>query len=136
MSEITKNIYLGDARDSANEVWLKEAGITHIVNAAIQLPNFFPSDFDYLRLDLYDDEQQRLGSSLDKAYIFIKKAINKDKKVLIHCVAGISRSASVVIYYLMKEYEWDCQEAYDFVKKRRFQIQPNSSFEDELSQFC
>ncbi len=45
-----------------------------------------------------------------------------------HCAAGVSRSASIVIAYYIKEKKMTFQEAYDFVKSKRNKIYPNSGF--------
>jgi len=48
--------------------------------------------------------------------------------VLVHCHMGVSRSATVVIAYLMKYFHMTHREAYNFVKKKRSVINPNEGF--------
>jgi protein phosphatase slingshot len=48
---------------------------------------------------------------------------------------GVSRSASVVIAYAMKAYNWDFKEAFEFVKQKRTCIKPNSSFISQLETY-
>lgn len=55
--------------------------------------------------------------------------------MLVHCKMGISRSASVVIAYVMKAYGWDLRQALDFVKTRRSCIKPNSGFLKQLETY-
>lgn len=45
---------------------------------------------------------------------------------------GISRSASVVIAYVMKAYNWSLEKAFEFVKKKRNCIRPNPGFVTQL----
>jgi len=52
--------------------------------------------------------------------------------ILVHCDAGISRSASVIIYYLMKSYKWNYNESYIYLKNIRNIISPNEGFRDQL----
>jgi hypothetical protein len=52
--------------------------------------------------------------------------------VLIHCVAGVSRSASFIIAYLIRYGHMDLVRAYDHVKKRRPKIRPNQGFMTQL----
>ncbi|CAD8086559.1 unnamed protein product [Paramecium sonneborni] len=52
--------------------------------------------------------------------------------VLVHCAAGVSRSASVVIAYIMKTRGWLFQEAFEYVKKRRNVVFPNYGFQRQL----
>ena len=53
----------------------------------------------------------------------------------VHCVAGISRSATVCIAYLMKHLCWELQKAFDFVKSKRSCVAPNLSFMGQLLAF-
>jgi protein-tyrosine phosphatase len=62
---------------------------------------------------------------------FIKGAVeNADSKVLVHCNAGVSRSASLVIAYFIREKKLGFQEALNLVKSKRPQIFPNTGFMD------
>lgn len=56
-------------------------------------------------------------------------------KVLVHCKMGVSRSASVVIAYAMKAYNWDFKKALDYVQQKRNCIKPNSSFISQLETY-
>lgn len=43
-------------------------------------------------------------------------------RVLVHCVKGVSRSASVVVAYLMKTQQWGFDQALEYVRARRPQV--------------
>lgn len=53
-------------------------------------------------------------------------------KVLVHCKMGISRSASVVIAYVMKAKNWNLHKALTYVKNKRTCIKPNENFLKQL----
>ncbi|CAD8071007.1 unnamed protein product [Paramecium primaurelia] len=55
--------------------------------------------------------------------------------VLVHCAAGVSRSASVVIAFIMKTKGWLFQEAFEFVRKRRSVVFPNYGFQRQLRNY-
>lgn len=61
----------------------------------------------------------------------------RDRKgcVFVHCHAGISRSATVCISYIMKTMQWSLSRAYDFVKQKRPCISPNLHFMGQLLEF-
>lgn len=56
-------------------------------------------------------------------------------KCLVHCKMGVSRSASTVIAYAMKEYGWDLDKAFNFVKQKRAVTKPNPSFMKQLEEY-
>ena len=133
IDHIIDNIYLGDFRTADNLDILKEHNITHIINCAFNLPNKYPEQITYKRLELRDETDQPIIEKLEEAYQFIKE--NKDKNIFVHCVFGKSRSASVVIFYIMKEKKLNFNEAKNFVKNIRQIVEPNSGFENELNRY-
>ena len=133
IDHIIDNIYLGDFRTADNINMLREYNITHIINCAFNLPNKFPDQITYKRLDLRDEVDQPIIQKMEEAYEFIKE--NKDKNIFIHCVFGKSRSASVVIFYVMKEKKLNFNDAKNFVKNIRNIVDPNEGFETELNRY-
>lgn len=132
MSLITEGLYLGDYRDATSKKWLKQHNISHIVNCAKEHKEYFPGDFVYLSLNLDDSEEQVIYHVLEQSFQFIKDALDKGGSVLVHCHAGISRSSSVLIYYLMKATNNEYDRMYFYVKSRRPQVDPNPGFIKQL----
>ena len=132
MSKITNQLYLGGAAEAKNKRWLKDHGVTHIINCSIEHDNYYPSDFVYLSLNLYDDPRQTLYGVLEIAYRFLTDAIFNGGTVFVHCHAGVSRSASIVIYYMMKTQRWSYIQAFQYVKSKRDIINPNQGFARQL----
>ena len=69
---------------------------------------------------------------IEIGYHFINQIVDSKDKVLVHCMAGISRSVSMVIYFLMKKYHLNFDDAIDFVKRKRKIANPNISFKLQL----
>lgn len=132
MSQITPNLYIGSATEATNRAWLKSRGITHIVNMAIEHKNYFPRYFRYFRGDLYDHPNQSLIPTIQEGLRFIRDAIGKGGIVFVHCHAGISRSSSMVLYYLMKTYRWSLCQSLLYMKKLHPRTSPNSGFLRQL----
>lgn len=65
---------------------------------------------------------------------FLDEALNKGN-CLVHCFAGVSRSATTVIIYLMKTRNITYHEAHAFVKKRRRIIYPNAGFVRQMKAY-
>ena len=63
---------------------------------------------------------------------FIHNAIMDNKKVLVHCAAGISRSSTVVIGYLMCKWKLELKHAFKICREKRPGVWPNSGFLEML----
>lgn len=85
-------------------------------------------------IDLDDEIDQKISDHFDETYQFIKESL-KEHNVLVHCQVGASRSASILIAFLMRELNLRYQDAFNFVKKQRKIIEPNEGFVEELLQF-
>lgn len=91
--------------------------------------------FDYCNVRVYDDEKTDLLKHWDNTFKYISRAKMEGSKVLVHCKMGISRSASVVIAYAMKAYNWEFDQAIKHVKEKRNCIKPNKSFVSQLETY-
>lgn len=109
--------------------------VHHILNVTREIDNFFPGMFDYFNVRVYDDEKTDLLKHWDNTFKYITRAKADGSKVLVHCKMGISRSASVVIAYAMKAYNWNFEQAITHVKKKRSCIKPNKSFLSQLETY-
>jgi hypothetical protein len=99
MIQILEGLYLGN-RESARDLrLLREAGITHVINCAEELPNYHDGQFTYLALKLRDPDPN-LHQHLASVCAFIDNARQQDGRVLVHCFAAISRSPTVILAYL------------------------------------
>ena len=52
-----------------------------------------------------------------------------------HCKMGVSRSASTVMAYAMKEHHWSLEMALDYVRDRRSIAKPNEGFTRQLQTY-
>jgi protein-tyrosine phosphatase len=71
----------------------------------------------------------------DAAYAFIEEGRSSDGAVLVHCAAGASRSATIVIAYLMRKRNWSFEAAFACVRKIRLLVNPNVNFVQQLVDF-
>ncbi|KAL7715761.1 protein-tyrosine-phosphatase [Entamoeba marina] len=67
-----------------------------------------------------------------QCFNFIDSIIKSGGNVLIHCQAGISRSSTVLIAYIMHRNGWTYRESFDYIRKKRPIIMPNAGFERQL----
>ena len=134
-SKITDNIYLSDLASACNLFALKEIGITHVICVVLAIDPIFPMEFEYLNIQARDIAEENLYQYFDECYDFIEDAISKNGKVLIHCAYGKSRSASIVIAYLIKKLGITYDQAYQMVYEQRPIIDPNPGFVEQLVQY-
>ncbi len=132
MNYIIDNIYLGGNDAASDENYLKQYNITTVINCAEEIVSVY-KDIKLLELNLYDSFNQPLFPKFEVAYKFIKK--NSKNNILIHCALGVSRSASLVAFYMMKEKGWDYDTCYNYMKERRPIVDPNSNFVGQLREY-
>ncbi|XP_067306639.1 protein phosphatase Slingshot homolog 2 isoform X2 [Pseudorasbora parva] len=134
-TEIFDHVYLGSEWNASNLEELQNSGVRYILNVTREIDNFFPGLFEYHNIRVYDEEATNLLEYWNDTYKFISKAKKAGVKCLVHCKMGVSRSASTVIAYAMKEYGWDLERAFDHVKERRTVTKPNPSFMKQLEEY-
>jgi len=125
-------LFLGSEWNASNLEELKMKGVEKILNVTREIDNFYPGAFDYYNVRVCDDDSTEMIKHWDKTYRYIWKAMEEGSKVLVHCKMSISRSASVVIAYVMKAKNWNLHKALQFVKNKRTCIKPNENFLKQL----
>lgn len=86
--------------------------------------------------ELYTMAQSSEGiSAIESAYRAIEIAVSHNVGVLVHCAAGVSRSVSVVCYYLMTRYAWDYARAIAYIRENRSIAMPNQEFQRQLMEY-
>uniref|UniRef100_A0A8C1V403 protein-serine/threonine phosphatase n=1 Tax=Cyprinus carpio TaxID=7962 RepID=A0A8C1V403_CYPCA len=131
-SRILDYLYLGSEWNAANFEELQKNNVGYILNVTKEIDNFFPESYSYMNVRVYDVEATDLLSYWNNTYMFISKARKSGQAILVHCKMGVSRSASTVIAYLMKQQGWTLDQALNHVRERRSIVQPNEGFLKQL----
>lgn len=142
----TPFLFLGSMNEASDEFLLEKMKVTHILNCTYEIDNYFEkkNKFKYLQVELDDDEEEEIEKHFDKAHKFISKyfislkldqAKEENGRVLVHCLAGISRSSTMVISYIMREYKSSLVDSFHLVKLKRDIIFPNNGFIQKLISF-
>jgi len=124
---------------------LKEHEVTHILNVASFNTQFtvdrgpaycaYDSLIIYKHVSIMDLPETDIVSYFDECFQFIDTALNTKGRVLVHCMAGVSRAASIVIGYLMKSEQMEFETAFNHVKAKRPSIRPNDGFMNQLQNY-
>ncbi|XP_052272354.1 uncharacterized protein LOC127872888 isoform X3 [Dreissena polymorpha] len=134
-SRILDYLYLGSEWNASNLEELQHNGVQHILNISREIDNFFPGILYYMNVREWDVDESPLMKYWESTHSFINKARDHGGKTLVHCKMGISRSASTVIAYLMKEKKWSLKEAFDYTKSKRSIVNPNNGFMEQLEMY-
>uniref|UniRef100_A0A8C4X4I7 Dual specificity phosphatase 8a n=1 Tax=Erpetoichthys calabaricus TaxID=27687 RepID=A0A8C4X4I7_ERPCA len=135
-TRILPHLYLGSQKDVLNKDLMAQNGITYVLNASNTCPKpDFISESHFMRIPVNDNYCEKLLPWLDKTNEFIDKAKLSNCRVIVHCLAGISRSATIAIAYIMKTMGLSSDDAYRFVKDRRPSISPNFNFLGQLLEY-
>lgn len=133
--EIEPGVLLGNLTAATDVNWLKEAKISHILTLdSCPLPRKIQllSDITFKYIQVTDLPREDLLTYFEETYEFIKHAQEDGGKTLIHCYFGVSRSATIVIAFVMKKYGMSYSEAFDLVKSKRRFVGPNLGFIAQL----
>uniref|UniRef100_A0A8I3NNW6 Dual specificity protein phosphatase 19 n=1 Tax=Canis lupus familiaris TaxID=9615 RepID=A0A8I3NNW6_CANLF len=121
------------SQDAAHDLdTLKKHKVTHILNVAYGVENAFLGDFIYKSISILDLPETNILSYFPECFEFIEQAKAKDGVVLVHCNAGVSRAAAIVIGFLMNSEELSFTSAFSLVKNARPSICPNAGFMEQL----
>ncbi|XP_012256018.3 dual specificity protein phosphatase 10 [Athalia rosae] len=132
-SRVLPFLYLGNGRDAADLQLLRALGATRVLNVTSQLPGYHEErGITYRQIPASDSGHQNLKQYFEEAYDFIEEARKAGSSVLVHCQAGVSRSATIAIAYIMRHKQLSMVEAYKLVKLARPIISPNLNFMGQL----
>ncbi|GAB6027498.1 hypothetical protein CHUAL_001750 [Chamberlinius hualienensis] len=135
-TQVMPHLYLGNQKDASDLQRLRQLNIQFVLNVTSHLPGYHEGrGIRYKRLPATDSTQQNLKQYFEEAFEFIDKAVRSKSGVLVHCQAGISRSATIAIAYVMKQTKSPMFEAYKMVKTKRPIISPNLNFMGQLLEF-
>jgi hypothetical protein len=130
--KVLDSLFLGDIKSTFNRYVFDYYNIENVfsIGRELEVENF--NGINYERYDIDDDEYQNID------FIILDKIHNKilnNKKCLVHCQKGISRSTTIVLAYLMKYKNMRLYDAYVFVKDKRDKIDPNDGFWKQLKKY-
>lgn len=128
------NIYLGSGYSSANYSTLSELNITKIINVTAEIPNYFEDDFSYLQVPIFDNSHATLYEHFDNIIEFLDSD-TPNQNIFIHCYQGASRSASVVLLFLVFICKYTLSDAISYLDKTHPINNINVNFMNDLEKY-
>lgn len=134
MSEILPKLFLSGSIHTSNKKSLDKYNIRFILNVTEEVPNAFERDpeFKYMQCSVRDDLSHDISKWFKATADFIDQGLASGVSVLVHCAAGVSRSATIMIMYLIQRKSCSLHDAYHHVLERRNIIEPNMAFYEQL----
>mmetsp|Transcript_18462 Transcript_18462/g.21872 ORF Transcript_18462/g.21872 Transcript_18462/m.21872 type:complete len:621 (+) Transcript_18462:86-1948(+) len=124
-------LFIGSIHAAFNIEKMKEFGITHVVNAS-GLPPTYPRNFSYLSVEVRDKSYAPILGCIPAANIFIEAGIEQGGGVLVHCAGGRSRSAAIIMAFLMSTHKQSFDEAMAYCFQARDLVNVNPGFQIQL----
>eukprot|EP00415_Alexandrium_ostenfeldii_P004745 UN4745 len=119
-AQLREYLFLGSEDSAADGNNLEDLGITHVLNVADDVECYHINRFEYLHLPIRDGgEDDAIFAAFDSATQFVERVASKGGKVLVHCFAGVNRSATVAMAVLMNIEGWTLAEAYEHTRNNR-----------------
>ncbi|KAH8959314.1 hypothetical protein BDL97_06G072700 [Sphagnum fallax] len=127
-------LYLGDLDHAKADNRLDDLNITHVVTIHTE-PVTLKKRFVQLFFNLADEAGADIAQHFGPMFEFVEDARKAGAKVLVHCGAGASRSATLCAAYLMRVRGWNANQTLEFMKEQRKQVAPNEGFLAALSKY-
>lgn len=132
LSQITSSLYISNGVAANNKLMLSSNRITSVVNVSVEVVSTLYEDIQYVQVPVADTPTSRLCDFFDPIADHIHNIEMKQGRTLLHCAAGVSRSAALCLAYLMKYHTMSLLDAHTWTKSCRPIIRPNSGFWEQL----
>jgi hypothetical protein len=134
-AQILDHLFLGDSVLSRDKESLLKLNIGGVINAAAECLNHHVGTFAYKHLPATDRPTENIRLYFEDCFEFIAAMQAQGKGTFVHCAAGKSRSATIVVAYLMKTVRINLKEAWAWVKRARPVVKVNYGFFQQLMAF-
>ncbi|XP_038171562.1 dual specificity protein phosphatase 21 [Arvicola amphibius] len=132
LSQITNSLFISNAMAANDKLTVSNNRITTIINTSAEVVNTFFEDIQYVQVPVSDVPNSYLYDFLDPVADRIHGVEIRNGRTLLHCSAGVSRSAAFCLAYLMKYHTMTLLDAHTWTKTCRPSIRPNNSFWEQL----
>uniref|UniRef100_A0A1I7U951 Dual specificity protein phosphatase n=1 Tax=Caenorhabditis tropicalis TaxID=1561998 RepID=A0A1I7U951_9PELO len=139
ISEILPMLFLSGRTVSQNSDLLKEKNIKTVINVSdreiVNYKSKYPFVKNYRFYSMSDTANAKFDGIVEEAIRLIHETRKSGESVLIHCFLGVSRSATLVAFYLISSLGMNWREAVDYIRMKRCSANPNFGFLHQLKLF-
>ena len=130
LSEVLPRIWIGDKGVVYDARMLRAVSATHILNCAVELSYTYPCELaEQHKIPMIDDDDPLAPKQIREAADKIQKWMeNPYSVVIVHCAAGVSRSPTVVLAWMIIYLGMSLETAYSTIQRHRSFIQPNDFY--------
>uniref|UniRef100_A0A0G4IAX9 Uncharacterized protein n=1 Tax=Chromera velia CCMP2878 TaxID=1169474 RepID=A0A0G4IAX9_9ALVE len=139
--EIIRNLWLGPWGAAKDEKFIRESAVTDVLivrepdEAPFLKPKFAHLGIKYEVLEVRDNPYEKILAHFAELKAYIGNILHGGGRLLVHGNAGMSRSAAVVIAYVMEVFNLPCDQAHHYVLSRRHCISLNEGFKNQLREY-
>ncbi|XP_058010999.1 dual specificity protein phosphatase 22-A-like [Ahaetulla prasina] len=134
MSKVVEGLYLGSISDAEDKETLMKHGITHILSVHNNAKPLLEG-MTYLCISASDSSNQNLIQHFKECIRFVHECRLRGGGCLIHCLAGVSRSTTILVAYLMTVTHFGWKECLAAAKAVRSYVSPNFGFQKQLQEY-
>jgi len=116
-------LFQGDWKHATNPVLLDSLSITHILNVTDQI--LLDQSRQILHIPSENGRSANLTESFHQSNEFLDRCRTNNRRVLVHCERGVSRSSTIILAYLMYHKMWTVSQAFEYLLTKRQQASPN-----------
>lgn len=127
INEVATGLYLTNFKNAKDYDALKRLGVRQILTIGMELPRHGEPLFKVMHVRVDDSPNENIKKYFNSTYNFINRG-----PTVVHCAAGISRSATIVAAYLMRRFKMTSNQAIAHIKKCRSVVNPNYGFVQQL----
>jgi len=126
-------LFLGSMQSLGQLEDLETLGVDQVISVLHEAPPDLEGRFTHHWVEAVDQEGQNLMQHFEQTFEWIEESMNENHGVLVHCMQGMSRSATIVAAYLMRKLKIKSEEARKLVREsRRVAFIPNPDFQQQL----
>lgn len=130
---VFKFLYYG-SQDVATDInILNSLQITDVLSVGVKVQ--LHRGFMYKFIEAYDLPTFNMKNIFIECFLYFENIRLQDRRVFVHCNAGISRSPTIIIAYVMNHLNIGLEDAFKFVKETRLIINPNAGFISQLRDY-